>query len=340
MGVTEQMWTNVDAATGTRLVRIERSRHIPRFLYIDKWRCKVWYRDQPLQCDICSESHKAADCPNKGKCLRCHQEGHMSRNCSAKPPTKRWAQVPNPAAPPPAGSLSETEYPSLPNMGSGAEAPVTAPESVEQAGPSESVDMRDNQLDEVVTPVEGAGPCGVDQISEASAPVVDMETNVVSVEGTGVQISEASASATTVVPSPDKATAVEKAQGSEDFTQYSQSQSILATAVSIEVIDEGGIPVEKEDLTQCSQSQSTLANSSQSEFRPPDPVREHRSRKEKESSRRASHSRSRSKERPGRDPGDERSRGLRHRQSPSPSPARHAHLPTPVPAGPPRKGKK
>ena len=47
--------------------------------------------------------------------------------------------------------------------------PVTAPESVEQAGPSECVDTRDNQLDEVVTPVV--------QISEASASVDIMETN-------------------------------------------------------------------------------------------------------------------------------------------------------------------
>ena len=117
---------------------------------IDGFRCKVWYRDQPFQCDICQESHKAADCPTKGKCFHCHQEGHMARNCPAKLPARRWEQVSHPAAPPPAESLSETEYPSLPNVVGGAEAPVSAPKSTEQAGPSasvysEEVDVRDNQ---------------------------------------------------------------------------------------------------------------------------------------------------------------------------------------------------
>ena len=144
---------------------------------------------------------------------------------------------------------------------------------------------------------------------------------------------------TNVVLSPDK-----------------ETQSSEVTAVGIEVIDERCIPVEKvqnsevatsgdveisyqEDLTQCSQSQSILANNSQSEFGPPEPVREHPSRKEK-SSRRASHSRSRSKERPGRDVSDERCRGLRHRQSPSPSLAKHSRLPQQSLSVPPKKGKK
>ena len=45
-------------------------------------RCKVWYRDQPLQCDICSKlGHKPSACPDKGKCLRCHNPGHVARHC-------------------------------------------------------------------------------------------------------------------------------------------------------------------------------------------------------------------------------------------------------------------
>ena len=44
-------------------------------------RVKVWYRDQPLQCDICNGNHKVSECDLRGKCRRCRQEGHFSRNC-------------------------------------------------------------------------------------------------------------------------------------------------------------------------------------------------------------------------------------------------------------------
>ena len=81
--VAFQHWTNIpDLHTGTRLVRMIVENDIPRFVFIRGIRCKVWYRDQPLTCDICSKGgHKASACPDKGKCLRCHQPGHMARQC-------------------------------------------------------------------------------------------------------------------------------------------------------------------------------------------------------------------------------------------------------------------
>jgi len=59
-----------------------RRNHIPRFVIINGYRCKVWYKGQPLKCDICNGDHKAASCPHKGKCLWCGDEGHFARNCA------------------------------------------------------------------------------------------------------------------------------------------------------------------------------------------------------------------------------------------------------------------
>ena len=69
-------------STATRLVRMRRKRRIPRFLFIGNFRCKVWYKGQPIVCDICdTDGHTAATCPDKGKCRLCHQPGHMARAC-------------------------------------------------------------------------------------------------------------------------------------------------------------------------------------------------------------------------------------------------------------------
>ena len=58
-----------------------RKNEIPRNIVIDGVKCLVWYKGQPLACDICNNNHKGADCPIKGKCHRCHQAGHFVRNC-------------------------------------------------------------------------------------------------------------------------------------------------------------------------------------------------------------------------------------------------------------------
>ena len=80
--VRHQQWSNVPGVhTGTRLVRMMRKHDIPRNIVIDGVNCRVWYKGQPLVCDICHDNHKAADCPLKGKCKRCHEAGYFVRHC-------------------------------------------------------------------------------------------------------------------------------------------------------------------------------------------------------------------------------------------------------------------
>lgn len=80
-GVKRQNWTGLNISTGTRTVKMIRQHHIPRSVSIDGLNCKIWYKEQPIECDICHEGHKAAQCPFKGKCFRCRQPGHLSREC-------------------------------------------------------------------------------------------------------------------------------------------------------------------------------------------------------------------------------------------------------------------
>lgn len=87
--VRNQCWSARPAvSTGSKLVRMVIQKEIPRFIIINGIRVKIWYKGQPIRCDVCrKEGHKAASCPLRGKCLRCHEAGHLARNCSRSP----WA---------------------------------------------------------------------------------------------------------------------------------------------------------------------------------------------------------------------------------------------------------
>ena len=118
-----QKWPDMEGVyTGTHIFPMVVFKDIPRFLYVGKYRLKVWYRGQPVTCDFCHVAgHKAADCISKGKCFNCKGEGHLSKDCPRRvdfPVTEVAPQFP------PGGQ---------------------APEGDGSGSPTE--DLRDNELD-------------------------------------------------------------------------------------------------------------------------------------------------------------------------------------------------
>lgn len=76
-----QTWTNVPT--------IYSGMWVLWMITIDSMKCRTWYKEQPLCCDICEHNHKAASYPLRGKCKRCCQEGHLVRDC----PQPAWYLV-------------------------------------------------------------------------------------------------------------------------------------------------------------------------------------------------------------------------------------------------------
>lgn len=83
-----------DLATGTRSIKLLLKSSIPSRIFVKRYPCNVWYRGQPKTCRICNAGdHEAPTCPLKGKCRRCHQDGHMARDCQ-----NAWGTRSTPAA--------------------------------------------------------------------------------------------------------------------------------------------------------------------------------------------------------------------------------------------------
>ena len=79
--------------TGTRLVSLVLKANPPRSLLIGGYLCRVWYKGQPLVCNLCGvQGHKSANCPNRDKCRLCGESGHFARQCR-----NAWGR--NPQAP-------------------------------------------------------------------------------------------------------------------------------------------------------------------------------------------------------------------------------------------------
>ena len=58
--------------TGTRLVSIVLMETPPWSVSIDEYHCRIWYRRQPLVCNLCAkQGHVSANCLNNGKFRLC-----------------------------------------------------------------------------------------------------------------------------------------------------------------------------------------------------------------------------------------------------------------------------
>ena len=178
-------WTHlVDVCDGVRTVSMVRTRAIPRNVIIDGFLVKVSYVGQEPECDICGKKgHIARSCDMRGKCMECKQPGHFQRNC----PVRR-RRLANPDLDLPEVNESVDPVPGMPESASagapsvpvdsapagfpvGAPDAAGSPEVIEDASSqavsqsiladvsglrggapavvSESVDSRDNQLDEL-----------------------------------------------------------------------------------------------------------------------------------------------------------------------------------------------
>ena len=147
--------------TGSRIVRMVVEREIPSQQSIRGYPCRVWYKRQPIRCNICREvGHLAASCPNKGLSRRCKEPGHTAGHC-----TKAWntARVSVPAVAGPSSSGVSPAAPApRPQRGAVCERapPARVPDPFEESkmllaeamdteSVASDVDYTDSEVDEV-----------------------------------------------------------------------------------------------------------------------------------------------------------------------------------------------
>ena len=84
--LTMERSTNDDDCSvynGNRVIKMILQKDLPYFLTVFEFECRLWYREQPIQCFLCREhGHRAQSCPLSGRCRRCGQSGHVARECS------------------------------------------------------------------------------------------------------------------------------------------------------------------------------------------------------------------------------------------------------------------
>ena len=162
-----------DVKNGTRVAKITLTKDLPSSVRIAGYDARLWYQGQPQSCPVCRQfGHRVRNCPLNGLCRRCHQPGHMARECSSRRPTfdpvpaagvdRTMSDdeddpdyVPSSASEPGSHSGDEEVLRSIPTSVLAARA---RKRSAPPADPSDesSVDLRDNELSPAST-VPGPG---------------------------------------------------------------------------------------------------------------------------------------------------------------------------------------
>ena len=153
-----------DIYTGTRLIDLVLNSTPPRTVLIGGYMCRVWFKGQPIICNLCNVQGHKSTCPDKDKCRLCKQPGHLARNC------------PNPWGTTPGTTPGTSE----------AESRVTATDRAAASVPDPSV-VNDGGVSSVKEAVERSSPMEVGNLLETTP-----ETPSAVAEASGASVSAAS----------------------------------------------------------------------------------------------------------------------------------------------------
>ena len=269
-GVRRQRYiTRPEVFTGTRLIDLVVERTPPRMVSIQGFVCRVWYRGQPVICNICGkEGHKSMSCPDKNKCRLCGSEGHLARSC----PTPWGNRVADNPAPPLEQATADTDA-----AGAAAAEAVAADSNVETAasctGETPAASGSNNAASNVGETLPSGNASVADAQKDSSGPG-QIDSDPIN-EFTSPETQESSS------------------QGSESISQFSgESQSILCNAYGsvinqsnggdgVVVSDEGQAPSLSggtQDEAENMDSSVSLKRTRENEFAVPARPSRHRSR--------------------------------------------------------------
>ena len=243
-----------DIETGTRLVLMAFRVTPPRLVNIDGYFCRLWYRGQPLICNLCNvQGHKSADCPNRDKCRRCGESGHFARSCP-----NPWGSI----RPGNTAAAPVDEFPHLPSaVRPGAGEPSAAPTTASGAGIDSVVDDACDSFLDNISIFSGSSDGSE---ADAAASVGDTPAN-----GGGSDANSNLVSVGVPPPNPDDVNANDKTRSmsNETITAASGGANVIVEAavnsgnaeVNVEATENSGIVFNK-SVTAANSGANTHSN--------------------------------------------------------------------------------